>query len=720
LLVALAAALVVGIAGPAALGTAPGARGAAADLTLVTDAVYTVRPDAGRVTVSVTIAVRNHTRETRTRRFYFDHAFLAVQPGAANARLTGPRGADVRVAKRTKAATLLRLDFGPRLYSGRTASLRLTFDLPGRGRSASPQVRVGSGLVTLPVWAFASDGARGSSVAVRFPGGWDVAVESGELARRAPAADGGTVLASGPLDRPLGFFAYVTAQRPATFAERPVTLPVGEGEAELVLRGWTDDPAWSRRVGALFGKALPVLRDDIGLAWPIEGPLVIQEAVSRDADAFAGRFDPVEGRLEVAYWADHGVVIHGAAHAWFNGALLADRWANEGFATYYALRAAATLEEAVEPPAMTDAAQAAAQPLNAWAGSTGTRTAADAYAYAASLTLASEIAEAVGPDGLAGVWADAAAGTGAYQPPTGLHPASAAVSDPEGVRGAPDWRGLLDLLEARTDADIAALFRATVVRPEEAGLLDARAAARLSYSRTLALAGDWRLPRAMRDALRGWDFATAETLMADARTVLAQRNALATMAQRGGFRLPDTMRDLFEAGSIAEASARAEAERNAMLAITEALAARSAEDDVLSRIGMIGEHPAADLAAARVSLADGDLDATLVAAGRALRAWTASWEEGRRRALLAIAALATVLVIASATVSHLRRSRRAAGVATTPARGPQARPMIAAAPGASHAPLPRAPGAPAPTSWPDSPPSRSDLPPSRDDGPAPA
>ena len=86
---------------------------------------------------------------------------------------------------------------------------------------------------------------------------------------------------------------------------------------------------------------------------------------------------------------------------------------------------------------------------------------------------------------------------------------------------------------------------------------------------------------------------------------------------------------------------------------------RSSDDDILSRIGMLGEHPEADLAEARAALAAGDLDASIAASDRAFRAWTVAWEEGRRRALMALAALATVVVLGSAAVGTFRRSRRA-------------------------------------------------------------
>ena len=260
----------------------------------------------------------------------------------------------------------------------------------------------------------------------------------------------------------------------------------------------------------------------------------------------------------------------------------------------------------------------------------------------------------------------------------------------ETVDGPADWRGLLDLLEAETGQGFVDLWKTWVVREDESALLDVRTATRASYNRTLALAGDWALPRPIRDALRAWQFDAAERLMADARTVLAQGAALEQLATRDGLVLPSTMRELFEAGSMADASAEAEAERNAMLAIGQAAEARSAEADILTSIGMIGEEPEADLLAAEAALAAGDLDATLEAADDAYRAWNGAWQEGRRRALLAVAVLATIIVLGSAIASRVRRSRLrppaaaavlalllAAGAAVLPPAAAPAMPFLA-------------------------------------------
>ena len=665
-----------------AVGVAPaqGVAAASTDLTLVTNATYTVQPSKGRVRVTMSIDIRNHRGETRTHKYYFDHAFLAVQPGASGFGATGSKGASVSVAQRSKNATLLRINFG-RLYGGGARTLQLSFNLVDPGRPVSRQVRVGSGLVTFPVWAFASDGARGSRVQVRFPAGYAISVESGAFDSKVRTADGGTLLATQPLGEPLNYFAYLSAQKDPVYRETPLAVAAGDGQVNLLFRGWRDDPAWSTRVATLFRKSLPRLTSAIGLPWPQAGQTVVQEAVSRTAGGYAGLFAPADRRIEVAYWADPLVVLHEAAHGWFNGGLVADRWASEGFASYYAQRVATALKVRDTSPKISASVSLAAIPLNAWpnttsgGGSSGTDggdaqsavdRATETYGYAASLALARAIAERAGDDAMRKVWADAAALKSAYQPgdtdtagTTGTAGSAASAGfAPETADGPPDWRGLLDLLEVETGKDFTDLWRQWVVRPEESGLLDARAEARTAYVRTLASTGGWQLPKSIRDALRAWQFDAAGRQMADARSVLAMRGAVESLASKGGFTLPQLMRQRFEAGDMAGASREAEAERNAMLAVMQAGGARSSDDDILSRIGMIGEDPEADLVAAKSAVSAGDLQAAQDHADVAYRAWTAAWQEGRRRALLALAVLAAAFVIVFAVAGRARAARR--------------------------------------------------------------
>ena len=266
---AFAAALAAVLLGPVAGAVpVPEARAAATDLTLVGAATYTVLPDDGKVRVTVDFTVRNRVPESKTRRYYFDRAYIAVLPGTVAFRVSQWKGSTVHVTKRTSDYTMLRIDFGSRLYSGKAHDLRLTFDLPDPGRGANRQVRVGTSLVTFPVWAYASEGAQGSTVTVRFPAGYEVAVESGSFDRQAQGADGGTVLQAGPLAHPLTFFAYVSGQRPAVYVDTP---PERGGRApgdrpHAARLGGRSRLAIARRPAVAGRPARPAPRDRAGLA----------------------------------------------------------------------------------------------------------------------------------------------------------------------------------------------------------------------------------------------------------------------------------------------------------------------------------------------------------------------------------------------------------------------------------------------------------------------
>ena len=585
------------------------------DLTLVTDATYTVQPSKSRVHVAMSVDARNHRGETRTHKYYFDHAFLAVQPGASGfARHRARRAPRSSVAQRSKNATLLRINFGAACTAAERGRCSSPSTSSTRASRSSRQVRVGSGLVTFPVWAFASDGARGSRVQVRFPAGYAIDVESGGV--RQQDEDRGRRDAPGdPAPRRAAdYFAYLSAQKDPVFKETPLAVAAGDDQVDLLLRGWRDDPAWSARVGTLFRKSLPRLSNAIGLAWPQAGQTVVQEAVSRTAGGYAGLFSPADRRIEVAYWADPLVVLHEAAHGWFNGGLVADRWASEGFASYYAQRVAGALKVRDTSPKISASVSLAAIPLNAWPNTTGAggvrwlrrqrhghvgrpgdgglrvrglaragprdRRACRRRRHAPCLGRRRRAHRRL-PAAAAGT-AGATGGTGS---------ASATLA-PETVDGPPDWRGLLDLLEAETGKDFTDLWRQWVVRPEEAGLLDARAEARTAYVRTLASTGDWQLPRS--HPRRPARLAVRHGRPPDGRRSRRCSRCAARSSRsprEAGSRCRRSCNSASRRATWPRASREAESERNAMLGVMQAAAARSSDDDVLSRIGMIGAGP---------------------------------------------------------------------------------------------------------------------------------
>ena len=158
-------------------------------------------------------------------------------------------------------------------------------------------------------------------------------------------------------------------------------------------------------------------------------------------------------------------------------------------------------------------------------------------------------------------------------------------------RRQPDWRGLLDLLEAHSATSFDDLWRTWVARDTDLALLDARSAARARYDAVVAAAGDWRLPRAVRDAMRAWQFDQATRLLTSARTILDQRAVIATAAAASGLTLPTTLRTAFESpDGFASATLEATAELEAIDRYDAAAAARPDESDPLVRRRPVGDR----------------------------------------------------------------------------------------------------------------------------------
>jgi hypothetical protein len=668
---------------------------AAPTLTIVSNATYTVDPDKSAVHVAVNLTVANHLTDTKTRLYYFDKAYLAVPPNTAAFKVSSKTGKPtVHLAARKADHNLLRIDFGSRLGSGQTRGISLTFDIRDPGGIPTRTTRIGASLVAFGAWAYASEGTPGSTVTVVFPAGYTIEAQSGQLNKPTTDGDGRTVYSTGSLAQPLSFFAYFVADRPSAFTETKRSVDLDGRPLEITIRAWPDDAAWAERTATVVQQGVPVLAHAIGLPWVADRPFVVAEAVSQSGSAYSGRYDPANATVEIAYYASPLVTLHETAHAWFDGGLLADRWANEGFASYYALDAAAKLKIKAAPARITPEMAAAKIPLNAWGPIGGNAKATDDYGYAASEELARLIAQRAGPTGLASVWQAIHDGVPAYQPP-GMRPGSSegpVVSGGTGSAGMsgsdaaptetraspPDWRGLLDVLEDRTGQTYDDLWRTWVVRHEEAGLLDARASARRQYADVLALAGEWRLPPIVRDAMRAWQFEQATQLLTAAKHALDDRDEVFANASAAGLTVPRALEATFEGEhGFAAASLEAAAELSTIKAYTEARSVRQANPGVIEQVGLWGTTPDANLATAAAAFSRGDLKASVQASADAFDAWDGAREQGRNRVMTILAALIASLVAVAFIVNGVRgvASRRTARAAGPPdPRGMMAHP----------------------------------------------
>ena len=255
----------------------------------------------------------------------------------------------MRVAEPTKDATLLRIDFGGAAVRRQAAaSLELTFNLVDPGKPArTAQVRVGTRPRHVPglgVRLQRREAAAASTV--RFPAGYDVAVESGTFDSRTKTADGGARCSDAAARASRShFFAYVSAQRPAAYRETPHRRPRRAADERRPRR-----PRLDRRPGlgrahrrALFRAGLPVLAREIGAAVAARPSRSSSRRPSAGRPAATpGCSTPAEQRIEVAYWADHAVVApRGRARLVQRRRSSRTAGPSEGFASLYAQRAAA-------------------------------------------------------------------------------------------------------------------------------------------------------------------------------------------------------------------------------------------------------------------------------------------------------------------------------------------------------------------------------------------
>ena len=645
-------------------------------LTIVGESTYDVLPDEGRVKVSVDLTATNHLKNTVTKRYFFRTTVLTVLPGASGFKLKGGSGRPrVTVTKRTKTYTNIRLDFGANLAAGKSTALTLTFDLKDPGGAPDRPVRISSSLASFVAWAFATPETPGATVDVRFPAGYSVSIGRGPLEGPKPDGADHERWTSGRLAAPLDFVADIVADRPSDLAETPLEISLANGPVTILLRAWPDDPEWRDRVTSLLERALPILEREIGVPWPVDGPLAVHEALVRTTGGYAGVFAPQDRRIEIAYTASDGVILHELAHAWFNGALVADRWAAEGFASYYAELAAAELEIDADAPAPPPDPDAGSIPLNDW-GPSGTETgAAETYAYAASLDLAEAIAERAGAETLRAVWGMAAAGIGAYQPTSATEQAAGPRAAPLGAEapgvelaeGPPDWRGLLDLLEDTTGKDFGDLWRDTVARPTDVTALDERLVARDAYRHSVTLAGEWRLPPATRAAMRAWQFETAQGILKAADAVAEERSTLERAAAAAGLTLPTRLREAFEGDvGVDAAAAEAQAERAVVEAIVRARAfepkAPGIGEQLIMAIGLAGATPGADAESAAASLAAGNIQVAYASALQAEAAWEGAPRVGRSRIVSTVLLLLAVVLLIGLLRGQRTRRKGAATV----------------------------------------------------------
>ncbi|TMB50680.1 MAG: M1 family metallopeptidase [Chloroflexi bacterium] len=623
----LLAVAVATLVGGIALVAPPVARAAPNGLQIVTQTRYVALPAEKRIHVTVQARATNVTPDPPTGRYYYSAARFAVHPAIRN--LTASSGGATLVARivsSSKEFTTIEVAFGRSLFHGTTYPFMFAFDILDPGGLPQRDVRVAASLVAFPIWAFGSRGTAGSSVSVTVPAGYAVTIETGDLTTNH-ASDGSTILTTAAIPDPQSFFAYITAERPGAFHQTSTSIRLPEGTVTVQIRAWEDDPAWGARTKAIVSRGLPVLRDLIGLDYQVHGPLRVEEAAGSRLGDYAGVYNTVTETIDVRYDADGYTTLHETAHTWFNDNLLSGRWIAEAWAEYYGVEAGKRIATDGQPFTVTAQLSAAKIPLNAWGGIGDEPPLTEEYGYAASYRIAQLIAARSGISGLHAVWRAAEDSEGSYQP---AHPGS---TPEKGLAATVEgWQRLLDLLEERTKHGYTDLWRQWVVTVDEARALDARSTARADYARTVTAAADWELPYQVRYTLGAWQFAALQIELADARSVLADRDRIAAEAARLNLHVPGTLKADFESGTTFDLARQdGGAELAALTALGSAIIELGQPTSALESVGLLFADPAHRLGIARADFEKGDADSAVRDARAAREERRAAANAGRIR-----------------------------------------------------------------------------------------
>ncbi len=638
-------------------GVAPRSVLAAADgLDVATATTYVVDPAARVVRVAVDITAVNRLPVTAGARYYYPGVNLAVQLEARQFIADEGGSRDRTTSKAQTGYRLLAVQFATRLYVGQTAQVHVSYVLPAGAPRSSSQVRVGAAYTTFVAWAF---GDRGT-VEVDVPSQYTVDVSGGPM-EQGTGAGGDSVLSASAGD-PGSWYAWIDARDDSALTSRSLKLPDGE---QVVVRAWPEDPTWEKDVSSTLTSAIPALVKRIGLPWPVNGQLSVLEVSSALLEGYAGFYSPSSQQITISEAVDPLTVVHEASHAWFNSALFTDRWITEGLADEYAYRTLVGLGVAVDGPPKVRANASAAFPLDTWGTpapiKTRTQDAHEQWGYDASWTVVRQAVTKLGEATMAAVFAAAKAGTTAY----------AAPGAPEKSTRAADWRRFVDLAEeVGGGRGIAEMIGPWVLTTAERKLLAPRAAARAAYHDLLARGGEWAAPAVIRMDLDAWDFAGASSAIADARAVLAVRDAIRGEAAAEHLVVPATLRSAYQAASSPAALMKAAADEQALHrsldAVAAADAALQAPRDWLVTLGLVGQDPSGDLIAARVAWTSGDASTAAEEAASAHGALAVAADAGRLRLVAIGAALVALALLMVLGMTIVRRRSAARRRASTP------------------------------------------------------
>lgn len=496
-------------------------------------AVVTYRLDRKQSAIDVTVrlTITNQVPDTPTTRYYLTTwGYLWIPTYARQVRISGPGVTARRVSTGFGFGNYM-VTF-PRLFHGRSMTIRAAWTLPSRGANSDFDTYVSrayshfcwtgqpvdTGSVTSVVQSGATTISHGSKVRVREHGSYQ---ELQGVARTELAA----------------FGACTDIYDEALLATRELVSPGGH---HVLVQGWPDDPTWLDATTTAVADALASDEAIVGARLPGDRALKIREVANNALRGYAGDFDTDNGVIRVSQrQTDPGLLAHELAHGWFNAETFGQVWMSEGLAEWTARQTSGQPCRMPEYPGPGKPRLATWQYLGfrADVGRQGTV----AYQYAAACAIMQAISDATGPDQMRVVLAALLSGVRPYDVLPGCRTldgrtsvggAIASTVSGSTSREPVGWRRFVDAVDqlgrapgASLDADLTRrlLTSQGIARSRE---FTGRSAARARFGALQALAPGCVTPAAVRRPMSAWEFPAAQRSMDLATRIAVRLRAL--------------------------------------------------------------------------------------------------------------------------------------------------------------------------------------------------
>lgn len=560
-------AIAIGLAG--AFLSASGTQGQNhALLEVESSAVYTLRPDLGRLHVSLSITATRAAEGTAVT----DRVEVPIVVYANNLNAISDSGEELDVRVPTVlGGKFTRIDvlFGRALAPGEQIRFELDYDLR---EIRLPNVFITATDIYTPILAI---GNR-ATVQLDLPeGGRWYSLVLPDACERIRAVAEQRFTCSGSSDVYIAAWVQLIDQQ--QYRTLAGTVETGGGAQSFQLRYEVGHEAWANSVRDLAVTGLPVLESIIGVPLQTVEQFILIEVEPTDLLGYEGVFyclEKVACRIGIVSGATDRVVLHELAHLWTTE--LEKRWLAEGLAEFAAQRAARQLGLPVGPP--FSLAEDVQVYLDEWGSSLLSRDATDEEirkeiaGYREAVRFFEDVEGRVGLDPMRGALAFA------------------------GGLDVMDSQIFLDLLEGTSGADLTDLFRERVFPPAFSPVLDQRSKAKAELAELRvataekgfelrtdpidAAIGDWNFSEALDGVDDVYAYMDAYPAALEAKTRVSLWGELGLIGKDPDGDLAEAQ-DEFEQGNFDHAAELAESAEQAYVTASE-----TARDRVL--VGVVG------------------------------------------------------------------------------------------------------------------------------------